>query len=578
MKPSAKFALVLLIGLVSAGSSLVAPNAGAASAPASSALNVADQKKYDEAINLINSWYGKGDHFERAFAILAELAQRNPRSAAPIAGLAELKFRLSTMNQGSSGEALQLADNALKLDPDNVDAHIVVAKVMLGRDEWEAASRAANNAIRIAPDKPEAMFAKARVADVAQQYDEAEQWYRKSIDRLSVNQRKANLYYYLGKMFREKKPASDIPKATVAYIKAADLSENAPWMLNDVGAFLVMNTDRYDQAIGYLNKALGMENFDMARLNLGLAHYFKWGDAHMNPEKYRSVKLKPLEPKAITAATGVTPEVAFVFNPLVPGTPSATIAMLKLNMVKDVNVHPEVAEDNALVASAHGKHLDVLKMLVAKGANVNAADRRYKTTAIFYAVRYQDLEMVRFLVENGARINIEDGHRKLLVEYAIMDAKPGDVSILRFLLDRGIDPMATTRTGSPLIAVAILNGNYAALELIFKQYKADPNTRTGGELGGAPILALAATQSHASGVAMVKMLLDGGANPWVKYGGSDVLYSLNGAKEAFAGVSGVPASVREANARIVLATDEAMAMILKARQSVPKPADFGPSF
>jgi len=577
MKHSAKFVLVLLIGLVLGGPSLVASNAGAASAPASSALNAADQKKYDEAINLINSFSGTGDQLQRAFAILVEIAQMNPQSASPLAVLADLKYRLSTMNQGSPAEALQLADRALKLDPNNADAHIVVTKVMLERNDWEAASQAANNAIRIAPEKPEAMFAKARVADAARQYDEAEQWYRKSIDRLSANQRKANVYYYLGKMFKEKTP-SDIPRATEAYIKMGDLAENAPFMLNSVGSHLIMNTDRYDQAIGYLNKALKIMDYDWARLNLGLAHYYKWGDAHMNPEKYRNAKPKPLDPKAITAATGVTPEVAFVLNPLVLGTPSATIAMLKLNMIKDVNVHPEVAEDNALIASAHGKHLDVLKMLVAKGANVNATDRRYKTTAIFYAVRYQDLEMVRFLVENGARINIEDGHRNLLVEYAIMDAKPGDVSILRYLLGRGIDPMATTRTGSPLIAVAILNGNYAALELILKQYKADPNTKTGGELGGAPILALAVMQGHASGGAMVKMLLDAGANPWVKYGGSDVLYSLNGAKEAFAGVSGVPASVREANARIVRAADEAMAMILTARQSVPKPADFGPSF
>jgi tetratricopeptide (TPR) repeat protein len=552
-------------------------NAQTAAAPVSSKLNAADQTKFDEAINLINSWSGSGDHFQQAFAILADIATRNPQSAAPIAGLAELKFRLSTMNQGSPGEALQLANHALKLDPNNADAHIVVAKVMLGQDDWAAASRAADNAIRVAPEKPEAMFAKARVAEAARRYDEAEQWYRKSIDRLSANQRKANVYYYLGRMYKEKTP-SDITRATEAYVKAGDLAEDAPWLLNSVGAFLVMNTEHYDLAITYLNKALGIMQFDMARINLGLAHYFKWGDAYMNPDKYRNARQKPLDPQAIVAATGIPPEVAFVFNPLVPGTPWATIAMLKLNMIKDVNVHPEVAEDNALVAAAHGNHLDIVKMLVAKGANVNAVDRRYKNTAVFYAVRHQNLEMVRFLVERGARINIEDGRRILLVEYAIMDSKPGDLSILTFLLNRGIDPMATTRTGSPLIAVAILHGNHAALELFLKQYKADPNTRTGGELGGVPILAIAATQTHASGGAMVKMLLDAGANPWVKYGGNDVLYSLNGAKEAFAGASDAPASVREANSRIVQAADEAMAMIIRARQSVPKPPDFGPSF
>jgi tetratricopeptide (TPR) repeat protein len=540
-------------------------------------LDSADRRKYDEASDLIHTWPGSGDRLQRAFAILVDLAQRNPRNAYPLAGLAEIKYRLFGNDQGAAGEVVELAGRAVKLDPQNADAQVIYAKIMLDQGQVDIAARAADQAIRLAPEKPEAMFQKASVARHAWRYDEAEGWYRKSIDRLSHKQRKSNVYLHMAQMFdkKEAKTPADIAKATDAFVNAAELTDDSIPILNAAAVFLKNSTERYDQAIGYLSKALRVSDYSLGRSNLGLAQFYKWGHATLHPEKYRNAKDKPWDPEKITAMTGVTKEFAFAMNPAVDGTPYATIAMLQRNMIKDIDVFPENCEcpDNALIASAHGNHLDVVQMLVARGANVNAADLKYGSTALFHAVRYQNLEMARYLVDQGARINLEDKHGKLLVEYAVMDAKPDDARVLKLLLEKGGDADAVTRTGSPLVAVAVVQGKPAALELLLRQYKADPNARMAGERGD-PVLALAAANSHADGTRMMKMLLEAGANPWVKYGGGDVIDSLSGSKEAYTVAGDLPPQIKAANAGILRAIDANIAMLQEARRGVPKPARF----
>ena len=281
---------------------------------ANNQLSLDDQKTYDEALKLINQFGGKGNQYETAYKMLADLSSRNPKSGYPYAALADLKYWLANMGDGTYADAYTLAQRALKLDPNIADAYVVVAKVMIEQKNMNAAREAANKAIALAPNRPEAMFAMARVAEVTLQYDESEHWYRKAIDTYKDNIRKSNIYYWLGGMLSKKSPA-DINGATEAYTKAAELnSETGPWMLNNIGWFLIDNTDRYDQAIDYLERALKIMDFGTARRNLALAEYFKWGDSLQNPQKYRNATRKPLSPEIIAATTGVTPEYAFVMN------------------------------------------------------------------------------------------------------------------------------------------------------------------------------------------------------------------------------------------------------------------------
>src|SRR5207244_2543407 len=140
------------------------------------------------------------------------------------------------------------------------------------------------------------------------------------------------------------------------------------------------------------------------------------------------------------ARTGVSPEYAFVQNPIASTTPSATIALLKTGQIKNIDVVPPAATGTALNASAFGNHLDVVKMLIGRGANVNAEDSDNRRTPIFDAVQNENLAMVKLLVEKGARINRTDGKGVPLLVHALSHSKGNDVSMLRYLLERGADP------------------------------------------------------------------------------------------------------------------------------------------
>ena len=185
-----------LLGRVAVACAIMIPIVATHAAPAE--LDGADRRKYDEATNLTQSWSGGGDGLQRAFALLMDLARRNPRSAYPLAGLAEIKYRLVPYQQSSIAEVLDLADRAVKLDPENADAQVIYSKATMVQGQLDVAARAAKRAIELAPHKPEAMFQSAKVAEESHRYAEAEKWYRMAIDRLPQKQRKSNTYYHMG--------------------------------------------------------------------------------------------------------------------------------------------------------------------------------------------------------------------------------------------------------------------------------------------------------------------------------------------------------------------------------------------
>ena len=532
---------------------------------ANNQLSLDDQKTYDEALKLINQFGGKGNQYETAYKMLADLSSRNPKSGYPYAALADLKYRLAGMGDGTYADAYTLAQRALKLDPNIADAYVVVAKVMIEQKNMNAAREAANKAIALSPDKPEAMFAMARAAEVTLQYDESEHWYRKAIDAYKDNILKSNIYYWLGGMLSNKTPA-DINGAIEAYTKAAELnSETGPWMLNNIGWFLIDNTDRYDQAIDYLERALKIMDFGTARRNLALAEYFKWGDSLQNPQKYKNATRKPLSPEIIAATTGVTPEYAFVMNAAVKNVPSSTsFALLNIGLINNVDVIPSGTVNTALSSAAYYKHWDLVKALVAKGANVNAGNN----TAIFYAVSQGNIEMVKFLFEKGARINLVDNSGYPVVSYALNQKVGKPASVLDYLMEHGADPTLPDKNGSTLIVLAVLGNDVDGVSLLVNKYHADANAKyfkiqileIAAE-GSVPVEYASVTKSKA----IVEILLKAGANPWIKNShGDDLMSTLMG-----------PWSEKT---KLYPSYKVTAPLIMEARKSTPKPPDFGPEY
>jgi uncharacterized protein len=159
--------------------------------------------------------------------------------------------------------------------------------------------------------------------------------------------------------------------------------------------------------------------------------------------------------------------------------------------------------DSSLLDPAEsGDHAAVMRLLSAKGTNVNAtaADG---TTAIMYAAANGDLELVSALIKAGANVKLANQFgTSALTEAAIIGSAP----IIEALLKAGADANFKTPNGeTPLMAAARTGKVDAAKALLAAG--ADINAKeTWGEQSA---LMWAAAQSQAD---MVKFLASNGAN------------------------------------------------------------------
>lgn len=88
---------------------------------------------------------------------------------------------------------------------------------------------------------------------------------------------------------------------------------------------------------------------------------------------------------------------------------------------------------NALIIAAYFEHLDIVKLLVEKGANVNA--KNYKgTTVLMYAkssaAKSDKTDVLAYLISKGADIHAKDNKGISLLDYC---KKEGNDKILKFL-------------------------------------------------------------------------------------------------------------------------------------------------
>lgn len=74
--------------------------------------------------------------------------------------------------------------------------------------------------------------------------------------------------------------------------------------------------------------------------------------------------------------------------------------ILRLKNGADVNASGTINDITALMGAVQGEHVEVIKVLLSSGANVNAKNR-YGHTALTYAERGRNEEIIRILKEAG---------------------------------------------------------------------------------------------------------------------------------------------------------------------------------
>ncbi|CAN8005279.1 unnamed protein product [Ixodes hexagonus] len=147
-----------------------------------------------------------------------------------------------------------------------------------------------------------------------------------------------------------------------------------------------------------------------------------------------------------------------------------------------------------LWCAAGAGYLDVVRLLVLRGADVNHPTRTL-STPLRAACFDGRLDIVRFLVEHGADVHLSNKYNNSCLMIA---AYKGHLDVVRFLLARGADPDVQAHCGATALQFAAEHGHLAIVqELLAAGARVLPNG-----IGMTPLLA-AAERTRADVVAFL---------------------------------------------------------------------------
>lgn len=126
-----------------------------------------------------------------------------------------------------------------------------------------------------------------------------------------------------------------------------------------------------------------------------------------------------------------------------------------------------------LMVATHGGHGEILKMLLANGADINAATED-GTTAVFIAAAGKIENIAVYLVDKGAIVSTLDKNRRSLAHHASYN---GLNQLLKKVLEKGCDVNLQDIEGDSALHDAIAKGNDKGVDLLINLPKIDLTLR-----------------------------------------------------------------------------------------------------
>jgi ankyrin repeat protein len=185
-------------------------------------------------------------------------------------------------------------------------------------------------------------------------------------------------------------------------------------------------------------------------------------------------------------------------TPLALACTTGNSAIVEKLLKAGAEANAAVAGEPVLMTAARAGNLDVVKMLAANGADVNAKETWRGQTALMWAAAEQHPAMVELLIGLGAnvralstggdvQIEMVSAARKRAVggfSALLFAARQGDLASTRLLLDAGADTNDKASDGNNALLIAINNLHYDVAALLV-QRGADPNATD--RLGFTPL-------------------------------------------------------------------------------------------
>ncbi|KAF8166996.1 ankyrin repeat-containing domain protein [Mycena galopus ATCC 62051] len=141
----------------------------------------------------------------------------------------------------------------------------------------------------------------------------------------------------------------------------------------------------------------------------------------------------------------------------------------------EVNVQDRSYHGNAIHAASCGGEIDIVRLLLECGADVNARGGYYGNALQAAASRGQ-IEIVRLLLEHGADANMEGGTYSNALYGACSE---GRTEIVSLLLQHGVDVHAVTKSGGNALQAASFIGHTEIVQILIKD-GADVNQQSEG--------------------------------------------------------------------------------------------------
>lgn len=155
-----------------------------------------------------------------------------------------------------------------------------------------------------------------------------------------------------------------------------------------------------------------------------------------------------------------------------------------------------------LILAARNSHLQVVQLLIAHSADVNACDM-YGYTALMRSAREGHLNIVKLLTEAGANVNAKakfNGYTALL-----WCAINGYAEIAQFLVENGADPNQTNAFGETPLTWARYNRHHGIEAMLIKHTVALAAAGSGAAGAGATAASAVPTANGGDGQALHRL-------------------------------------------------------------------------